>query len=603
MSNADIKIFVSGHKPCKIFESRFIYPLHVGAALSDKKLDGFLRDDEGDNISRKNKYYCELTGQYWAWKNISADYYGFMHYRRYFSFSGRKLPQNGIGEVVVKDTGKASMDYIGFDDGNIESVITSHDLIILKKTFILARIKNEYSSSVFQSGKDFSFCIDIIEKEFPHMKNALDIYLNSRSAYLKNMFIMKNELFHRYAEWLFYILKKHEDTLDFDEYDAQSYRVSGYLAERLCGIYLTWLQENKNLKVKEVQCAFIKDTELEKEMLPKFSGNYYAAAFPVSVSDFYSSAVLLQSIISNSRLSERYDLIAIENSKRGKKITEKQKAVLREMVKLHPNISLRFAENGITENDILSAPYLCRNFDKLLYLSPRTVINENISPLFGTDLSGAIAACAVDLGFAIAGGGDKIKRVKKTNALLNASYYHETKDALLRSDKKKDVYINDSVALINVKRFLEIFPTVESLQSALPPKSKYPSDAFNYIVKNEVRLLDLKYNCPFDDCGLVVPKVYNYAPHYINDKYTEARKEPAIINFNGYQEPARFPGCDMADLFWEKARCTPAYEQMIKALSKKPRTPAPIIKHKIKNFFLPPGSPLWQGYTRFIKKF
>lgn len=50
-----------------------------------------LHDDEGDNISERNKTYCELTAQYWAWKNEEADYYGFFHYRRYLAFDRRSI--------------------------------------------------------------------------------------------------------------------------------------------------------------------------------------------------------------------------------------------------------------------------------------------------------------------------------------------------------------------------------------------------------------------------------------------------------------------------------------------------------------------------------
>lgn len=45
---------------------------------------GYQKDNEGDNISAKNPYYCELTGIYYAWKNIPAEYLGLVHYRRYF---------------------------------------------------------------------------------------------------------------------------------------------------------------------------------------------------------------------------------------------------------------------------------------------------------------------------------------------------------------------------------------------------------------------------------------------------------------------------------------------------------------------------------------
>ncbi len=64
----DIKIFVVCHKPSYVPKNPYLYPIQVGTALASNKLLGMLHDDEGDNISNKNKTYCELTAQYWAWK-------------------------------------------------------------------------------------------------------------------------------------------------------------------------------------------------------------------------------------------------------------------------------------------------------------------------------------------------------------------------------------------------------------------------------------------------------------------------------------------------------------------------------------------------------
>lgn len=82
----NIKIYVVCHKPSYVPPNPYLYPIQVGTALAKEALEGMLHDNEGDNISKKNKSYCELTAQYWAWKNEEADYYGFFHYRRYFSF-------------------------------------------------------------------------------------------------------------------------------------------------------------------------------------------------------------------------------------------------------------------------------------------------------------------------------------------------------------------------------------------------------------------------------------------------------------------------------------------------------------------------------------
>ena len=91
MEHPNIKFFVSMHKESALPDLPMIYPIQVGAALADRHFDGVLHDDEGtDQISKLNKSYCEMTAQYWAWKNADADYYGFCHYRRYLSFSDER---------------------------------------------------------------------------------------------------------------------------------------------------------------------------------------------------------------------------------------------------------------------------------------------------------------------------------------------------------------------------------------------------------------------------------------------------------------------------------------------------------------------------------
>ena len=79
----NIKIVIACHKKSNTPFDPVYLPVQVGA--TDSIVTGYQRDDEGDNISLKNSMYCELTGLYWAWKNLSCDYLGLVHYRRYFS--------------------------------------------------------------------------------------------------------------------------------------------------------------------------------------------------------------------------------------------------------------------------------------------------------------------------------------------------------------------------------------------------------------------------------------------------------------------------------------------------------------------------------------
>lgn len=78
----NIKIIVATHKKYKMPVDEIYLPMHVGA--DGKESLGYIKDNSGDNISYKNPYFCELTGLYWAWKNINADYIGLVHYRRHF---------------------------------------------------------------------------------------------------------------------------------------------------------------------------------------------------------------------------------------------------------------------------------------------------------------------------------------------------------------------------------------------------------------------------------------------------------------------------------------------------------------------------------------
>ena len=79
-----IDIIVVSHKSYKMPSFSIYLPLEVGADSRDEHFFE-LKDNTGNNISNKNPYYCELTGLYWAYKNLNDyDILGLVHYRRYF---------------------------------------------------------------------------------------------------------------------------------------------------------------------------------------------------------------------------------------------------------------------------------------------------------------------------------------------------------------------------------------------------------------------------------------------------------------------------------------------------------------------------------------
>ena len=78
-----VKIIVATHKKYKMPDDELYLPVQVGS--EGKENLGYQVDNNGENISNKNSTFCELTGLYWAWKNLDADYIGLCHYRRHFT--------------------------------------------------------------------------------------------------------------------------------------------------------------------------------------------------------------------------------------------------------------------------------------------------------------------------------------------------------------------------------------------------------------------------------------------------------------------------------------------------------------------------------------
>ena len=62
-------------------------------------------------------------------------------------------------------------------------------------------------------------------------------------------------------------------------------------------------------------------------------------------------------------------------------------------------------------------------------------------------------------------------------------------------------------------------------------------------------------------------QILKMSPRILYDEYMKARKEPYIIHFAGYQKPWNVVECDFSERFWEYARYSPYYIQLLKAIA------------------------------------
>ena len=261
---AEIKLFVCCHRPSPVAEHPLLVPIQVGAALAGEHFPGFLHDDAGDNISGKNRSYCELTAQYWAWKNVKTDYYGFFHYRRYlYPDMNAKRPYRIAGEP----TGSL-LDRLGFDQ--FADFIPQCDLILPKGEDMRVPVREHYAKAPFHYGQDLALAEQIVKERCPEMGSAADEYLSGTVCYFGNIFIMKRQVFQDYCGWLFPILEEFDRRTDTSGYSLQERRVDGYLAERLLGIYAAHRRELKTLELPRVHFVENPAERLKKRAVNAF---------------------------------------------------------------------------------------------------------------------------------------------------------------------------------------------------------------------------------------------------------------------------------------------------------------------------------------------
>lgn len=213
-----LKIIVCTHKDDPNIRKDEIYmPLHVGKRLSNLEL-GIKGDDTGDNISAKNKNFCELTGLYWAWKNLDCEYIGLSHYRRYLDINYSK----------------------------IEKYLSDYDIII--PNLIILDMSAADKLMHLTTRDDFYIMLMSLLKLYPAYKQTvLDQLFNRNRCSCYNMFICRKSLCDDYCQWLFSIFNDMEKYVRLSSYSRLA-RLYGFISEYLLLVYC----KHKNLKIKYV---------------------------------------------------------------------------------------------------------------------------------------------------------------------------------------------------------------------------------------------------------------------------------------------------------------------------------------------------------------
>lgn len=261
----NIKILVATHKKYKMPADTSVYlPIHVGC--EGKENLGFQGDNSGENISTLNPYYCELTGLYWAWRNLDCDYLGLVHYRRYFTKMTKKYKETiNIDDVILNRY-------------EIEELLENSEVIVPKRRkYYIETLYSHYDHTF--DGSHLDLARKMIEMKNPEYLPSFEKVMKQRSGYMFNMFIMKKELADDYFSWLFPILGGMYESMDLSRLTDFEARLFGRVSELLFNV---WLDKN-NLKITEVPFMYMERVDLFKKgmsfLMAKFFGKKYGQSF------------------------------------------------------------------------------------------------------------------------------------------------------------------------------------------------------------------------------------------------------------------------------------------------------------------------------------
>ena len=237
-----VTIYAMTHKKFEQPRNPIYVPLQVGHACREDL--GYLPDDTGDNISKLNCYYAELTGVYWLWKNEHiSDYIGVCHYRRY----------------LLNNRGKM------FSAPEIEELLSGpYDIMTTKKVILDHSYYEGFSGR--HNIEDLIQTEKVIAEFYPEYLSHYQKLVHQNKTYFGNMLITDKATYDKYAQWLFGIFFELQKIIDPSQYDDYRMRVYGFISEFLLYVWVTY----HNLKVLECDVAVIgekKETQELKEQL------------------------------------------------------------------------------------------------------------------------------------------------------------------------------------------------------------------------------------------------------------------------------------------------------------------------------------------------
>lgn len=249
-------------------ENPLYLPVRCGAVYDTNAQPALQGDNTGDNISGKRENYCELTVQYWLWKNVHADYYGLCHYRRYLSFAERHYRANDHGLVSRPLLTERECARFGLlDVQHMTKEIEKYDLIVPEAAPVsrmpLPRGTADTVRELWSARENIFFEKGMVDKLLSAIERAAPKYLPAAMDYFSgdnhcgyNCFVMSRQVFERFCSFEFPIVDGLMESLNTREFP----RSPAYAGEMLFGVFVYHMKTREKWRICEKQIVFFGET-------------------------------------------------------------------------------------------------------------------------------------------------------------------------------------------------------------------------------------------------------------------------------------------------------------------------------------------------------
>lgn len=583
----DVKIYVIYHKPATLIKNKILTPIHTGRnevknytkgeIISDQAekwlRDNMIGDDTGDSIAYKHRFYSEFSVMYWAWKNPNLygnpKYVGFFHYRRQLDFD---VSNTNTGSKNIYSINNEILNN-NLKEDNILSTIDNVDVLVGNPFEPGVSIEKQFLQCIRTHKTELlAQALKFIEQKYPKMLKSAKEYLNDNKLIRFNIFVMKRELFREYCEFVFSILFELEKKLNLNKLTNTNIRALGYIGERLLGVFVTYLKNTrKDIVIAQRPILTEGNPEIPFYLEPFNGNNNIPVVYSCDDRNVKYLAPSINSLIKNASLNNNYDIIVLHRDIKSDNIKK-----LEVLVSPFKNISLRFFNintvisyrewkflDSCKENERYSEiftffiPRALKNYDKVISLDYKTLIVTDIAKLYHADLNSNPILASLDL-------------VSLSNVNYPAQKIPYKADwcnylkTTLKLTKLEDYY-NIKVCVLNLKLLRDEGFTNKCLQrfNEIKEPREFAQDIINSLYTEQIQQLDIKWNV---DCHLPISsnEIYSlFIPEGVYQEYIDSRDNPFIFTYCKTYNPWKSPNLPLTNYFWEYARTTPFYEEIL----------------------------------------